>query len=618
MSICGIYHPLHKSLANFNLMIEKLLLHPSYQKSCIYSQNISLASTNRIIAQENHTLFETDRKIIAADVRLSNRNELLNIIAADNTINDTHIILKLWELLGADCLQKIAGDFAFIIFDKKTNELFCARDQFGIKPFFYTFSENEFIFASTINSILSSKTSKAKLNKEWIVKHISRIREANNKTCYQDVFRLMPAHAIRITKDEFKIFRYWFPPTEELELTISEDEIIQTLRHKLNAALDSCLDEKSRIGAELSGGIDSALLTGIAAKVFNKQLTCFTHALQNKNEFPFNDEIEFVNRHTQFLKSPQSTPVYASNRGVLNALQKEMLDHNTLFPIKFQTLSHALYAEAEKKNIDVLISGYGGDEFVSSATNCIYSEFALKRKWRSLFKILNDRKVGFLKNFKDFCFLYFKERFSPLSQMSILLKGRVMATLALMKMSTNTRLIRLFNIKEKYALLHHNYTFLSCNEESQNRISNNIFCHRFESCYQTVLGYGIEYRYPLFNKDLIEYWMQIPSHFKMKDGIKRNLIRQAAIGSMPETIRNRNDKAGITIPSLYRLFLNDFDDILSFISASEDNEYVNKKRLIKWTYRIKHKIEKGNQFYQVYLNTLELLILLESRRGLNS
>ena len=173
---------------------------------------------------------------------------------------DTEVVLEMFSQMGPKCLSLFRGMFAFAIWDTDANEIFLARDHFGIKPLFYALDEKKFAFASELKTLLGTIITAPKVNIETIVKAVSYTWIPGNDSIIEQVKKLPPACYAYYTPatGEFKITKYY-------ELRISEDPTdISTISHLISDSVNAHLVSDVPVSAFLSGGLDSSLISKIA------------------------------------------------------------------------------------------------------------------------------------------------------------------------------------------------------------------------------------------------------------------------------------------------------------------------------------------------------------------
>lgn len=184
--------------------------------------------------------------------------------------NDDESILEAYEKWGDDCVKHLLGDFAFAIRDDRRNRIFCARDHFGVKPFFYTHTADGFKFSSTLNELKHSNT----LNEIAIGDYLLfGVNQDQSTTVFKDIQRLPPGHTLTVENNQIKIQRYW-SPSLPAEVRFRDDEsYVERFSELLSQGIKDRL-RTDRVAISMSGGLDSTSLAAIASK--HAQVAGFT------------------------------------------------------------------------------------------------------------------------------------------------------------------------------------------------------------------------------------------------------------------------------------------------------------------------------------------------------
>lgn len=214
--------------------------------------------------------------VLTGDIRLYNRAELckqLAISASEQaTIPDSFLVIKSYEQWGKSCPTYLNGDFAFVIWDERRQEVFCAKSHTGICPFYYTFINGQFIFANELNAILSITTpplNEARLKDYYLGIHEGKQHE---ETVHQNIFRLLSARTLTVTSQGVEVSeRYWrLQPSHPIRYKKDED-YLSAFRELLTQSIRCRIPEEYKVGATLSGGLDSSGIVGIAAQELAKE-----------------------------------------------------------------------------------------------------------------------------------------------------------------------------------------------------------------------------------------------------------------------------------------------------------------------------------------------------------
>jgi asparagine synthase (glutamine-hydrolysing) len=207
---------------------------------------------------------------ITADARVDGRQELKQKLEANGrhelkTATDVQLILHAYHVWGEDCVYHLLGDFAFAIWDGRQGQLFCARDHFGVKPFFYAQKESTFVFSSDLNCLRLHPLVSDELNELAIADFLMFGRNQEFDTsAFVDIHRLSPAHTLTCRPGlPFRLRRYWeLPICEPLRYKRPAD-YVERFRELFWQAVSDRL-RTDRVGIWMSGGLDSTSVAAVA------------------------------------------------------------------------------------------------------------------------------------------------------------------------------------------------------------------------------------------------------------------------------------------------------------------------------------------------------------------
>lgn len=217
--------------------------------------------------------------VIVFNGEIYNYQDLRAELEADGWVfeknSDTEVLLVSYIAWGEDMLNKLRGMFAFAIWNRQTRELFCARDFFGIKPFYYTVQNGQFIFASEIKCILEHPAYQRELNEEALAQYLCFEFSTLPETFFKGVFKLLQGHCMTVHADGTITTRRYWRPTYHFDEERTEEETV--------AAIDAAFRESVRyhnvadveVGSFLSSGIDSSYMAACLAKE-NPDIHTFT------------------------------------------------------------------------------------------------------------------------------------------------------------------------------------------------------------------------------------------------------------------------------------------------------------------------------------------------------
>lgn len=214
---------------------------------------------------------------ITADVRLDCRAELSAKLESAGrpvcqSLSDSVLILHAYAAWGAECVSYLRGDFAFAIWDAYARTLFCARDHFGIKPFYYAEFHDLFLFSNTLNCVRLYPDISDVLNEAAIADFLLfGLNNDNATTTFRDVQRLPPAHSLAVSADRLERRRYWTPAIDGRIRYRRAGDYVDHFQSLLQAAVNDRLDT-GRLGILLSGGLDSASLAATVKALSTKNI----------------------------------------------------------------------------------------------------------------------------------------------------------------------------------------------------------------------------------------------------------------------------------------------------------------------------------------------------------
>lgn len=172
---------------------------------------------------------------------------------------DTEVLVHGYEEYGIDLLTRLRGMYAFAVWDRANKKMLLARDIFGIKPMFYTKTDNEFVFGSEIKAILKFPTVKKTFNREALESYLSFQYSVLDETFYKKIYRLPPAHYILWQKGEFEVKRYYSPEFKE-DNTITFDDAVLKINEVMKDSIEAHKISDTEVGGFLSGGVDSSYI----------------------------------------------------------------------------------------------------------------------------------------------------------------------------------------------------------------------------------------------------------------------------------------------------------------------------------------------------------------------
>ncbi|MBK9099393.1 MAG: asparagine synthase (glutamine-hydrolyzing) [bacterium] len=378
------------------------------------------------------------RYVIVFNGEIFNYREIINSqlkIKNLRTNSDTEVILKLYELEGPECLNRLRGMFAFAIWDDKEKKLFAARDRFGIKPFYYLHNHKEFIFSSELKAIKHYKNGLT-LSMKGMDAFLRTGSVPAPLTIYEETKALLPGHWLTINSDQLTIKNYWSyfdllntsHTSTGLSMTATEslrgaqrrsnlrydDATKNSIRNSLLDTIKAHMVSDVEVGAFLSGGIDSTAIVSLMRQVGQEKIKTISVT------FPGHplDESKYSNTAAKKYQTDHFEYRLQEDE-LLNDFEKiiEAMDQPTIDGINTYFVSKA----AASFGLKVVLSGVGGDELFGGYASFVNIPKYHRIKSLPLAKPLM-KAAGFLLNGKlpAKAIEYFKNPNSPNSEYKLI------------------------------------------------------------------------------------------------------------------------------------------------------------------------------------------------------
>ena len=555
---------------------------------------------------------EENNLVITADARIDNRDELSKELGLkdEEDVSDSYFILKAYEMWGEDCPDKLLGDFAFAIWDKEKEKLFCARDHMGVKPFYYYLDEDMFVFGTEIKALFCVEGVPQEINEKGVGLYLTLVSD-NKSNFYKNIYTLMPAHIIKTRKDESQIKKYWnLDPDYELIMD-TEDDYKQAFLEIFEKAVSCRMRSAFLVGYELSGGMDSSSIVCAASKQLGKNLKLKTFSIVF-DFFPKSDEREFINSVIDKYNI-NSILIFGDKIKPLKDIKKIFQHQEQPFFSPFITTKWAVYHKMKKHDIRVVLSGTGGDAVISYGDYYL-KELATNFRWYKLFKEIKGfskrSNVSFINIFLQKVFFplipeYFKKLLPSNSKkqpnVSIL----------------NPEFEKKMNINKSLNDIYWN-PYLEANNPKKMHyflIKSFFDIHALEVENKSTSAFNLEPRYPFLDKRLVEFCYAIPTSMKFKGGWSRYILRIAMEGILPKKNQWRPYKYGIEDVYVQNFLLFEKELLNKIIFKNKViDRYVNLKE-IESTYLEFKKGYSGMKSMDIWLVTLTYLWLKDYDSG---
>lgn len=459
------------------------------------------------------------------------------------TKSDTETIVHLYEQYGVDCLKYLRGMFAFAIWDNNKKQLFCARDRFGIKPFYYYSDKEKFVFGSEIKAILRSGNIDKTITYDALNSYFAYGYITSDLSIYNSIKKLQPGHYLLLSpeKKSFEIKKYW---SVDFEPDFSKTE------KQWTEEIESCLSEVVRLhmisdvplGAFLSGGIDSSSVVAMMAKNSSRPIETFTIGFKDDDNNELENAREIAKRygctHHEQIVEPESISLLPK---LVKAYDEPFADSSaipTYYVSKFA-----------REYVTVALSGDGGDELFAGYgmygyLNRIYkynSPFPALNKlvWGNIHKLIPHKTLG-----KGLTYFLAQN------------KEYLGARLCIWSEEERKKLILDNKDFKKYKNVPESFKESILKQGSKNDFVSNlqyldIQTFMVDSVLTKVdrasMLNSLEVRVPLLDHKFAELTFKIPSNLKLHNNTPKYIFKQAMKNTLPANILV-NKKIGFNAP----------------------------------------------------------------------
>ncbi len=464
--------------------------------------------------------------------------------------SDTERILAAYGERGTDCLDSLRGMFAFAIWDANRRQLFCARDRFGIKPFYYCVVDGVFYFASEAKALVPLLP-EVKTDESALAEYLTFQYTIGEKTLFSGIRQLLPGHALLVRNGEVTVWRYW-DVHYEIDFDHSPAYFYGQLQERLSEAVALNLRSDVEVGCYLSGGIDSSLVYAMAAgsgevrKGFHGRF----RGLEGFDE----------SRHAHSVTAAAGGELHCLDITADDFRQNiEDIVYHLDFPVAGPgSFPQFMTSRLASSQLKVVLGGQGGDEMfggyarylVAYLEQCLRA--AIDGTYRNGSYVVTIESIvpnlGLLREYKPLMKQFWSEGlFDPMDSRyfrlidrstdltnevdrDVLQRERVYADFC--QVFNNSRNVQ----KEAYfdRMTHFDFKcLLPALLQVEDRMS---------------MAHGIESRVPLLDHPLVEFAATVPADVKFRDGTMKHMLKHAFADMLPGSVLERRDKMGFPVP----------------------------------------------------------------------
>lgn len=557
--------------------------------------------------------YQLENLVIVSDARIDNREELISLLGLPHSASDSEMILAAYRKWKFNCPGKLLGDFAFAIWDQAEKILFCVRDYFGLRPFYYFWNSHFFIFASEIRPILISPDVPADLDEFRIADHLIGVNQDKENTFYAAVKKLPPASCAVLSQDNLKIQSYWALDISRETILKSDQDYADRFRELFDESVKARLRSVYPVGSLLSGGLDSSSIVSVARNFYypngNGLLQTYSFIFDHIQASDERDYIQQVLAQgkvaSHFIHGDEVSP-FSNIEKILACVEEPFYAPNFF-------LNWAGWSAMQQDGVRTVLDGFLGDNVVSHGTAYLNE---LARSWRLLELTKEIRPLAKLYGY-DFWpmmkhYLWhdaLKPRL-PGSIKKVWRKFHVggQKNFWVIPEIVHPELAEKIDLLERIKAL----TWESSQTPSTARLAQyrELISGDIPLALETVnkgsAHFAIDPRYPFLDLRLVEYCLSLPPQQKLHQGWNRIVMRRALDKTLPEKIQWRSGKGNFS-PNFRSGLLNrdrDFLDSIIWKNDLEASNYINVTALKNIYNRCLQGVANDDEVAYVWLSVL--------------
>lgn len=493
--------------------------------------------------------------------------------------SDTAILPHMYEEYGLDMLKKLNGQFALAIWDKQKKRLILSRDRFGEKPLFYFHKDKNFCFASEAKAILSSGLVKAVISPIALKQVFTFWTTLGDRSIFQDIYQVPPGSYLVYENYGIDIKTYWnYSYSKVADIRYKDqNNFISELDRKLTSSVKNRMISDVPISFYLSGGLDSSLITGIAAKISGESLNTFSIAFDDCNF----DESEYQDYMSQYLKTKHQRVTFSKRQ--IPSIIKDVVYHAEVPLLRSGAFPMYVLASLVRDNdIKVVLSGEGSDELFGGYD--IFREVKIREfcrrnpesKFRTvLYKEVNSYVKGLTSQSAGSLSLYYNSPDSQSCLSSHLSRWKLgfysqqfFSPEYRDAMKKDDELGKLTNSLPK------DYVEWTPVQKAQYLEVKTLFSNYLLSSQgdRVSMAASVECRYPFLDNEVAEFASFLPDNMKIRGLNEKYIVKRMASRYVPDLIIKRKKfpyRAPINISELMK------DEYVRYMTSSSSLKQFN-------------------------------------------
>ncbi len=502
--------------------------------------------------------------VICSDSRIDNRSQMAGLLSVSDSdlkrISDSDLVMQAYLKRSEECCNLLRGDFCFAIYDPRQHFLFIARDHFGMRPLFYFDHPRYFVFSSELRGILALPFFDKELNKSWLLDFLINVEREEHDTFYQGIHSLPPGHRLVVSSGRVEIRRYWELTVPDRLVMKTDEEYIAGYKALFESAVKNRVRSAFPVGAELSGGLDSSSIAAVAQKNLTargEQLHAFARVLPEKVipelDENWQDETAEIEMVCNFCRIENIQHVTLEDQRIIDNIRQNIDVIRSPFYSNYAVYNLNANQTARSAGVRTILSGHGGDQMLTNPAHFVYTDYKRKLRYFKLFCDIRAQntmhELGFAQSLR-----YFFNLPSGKTDFS----NKRQEVKKLYRFGIDPGFLKQHDLEKQY--LKHRQQVMLLPDSAPDlllKITQRHLTNRIEVTSILAGHDQIEFRYPMFDVDLIRYYLAVPDEIKRKFRVGRYIHRMAMQDELPASIQWRKDKNGTINPGLPRIFTNE-------------------------------------------------------------
>lgn len=512
---------------------------------------IDIAGGKQPIYNENKTVFTFFNGEIYNFIEL--REKLIKLGHQFKTNSDTEVIVHLYEEYGIAFINQLNGMFGIFLADTSKNEYYLIRDHFGIKPMYYSQVKSTFIFGSELKSILKSGLVHETISQESMVNYFNYLYIPSPKTAFNEIYKLEAGNYLKITSKGVENIKWYNIADFYLPSSKTQKQLQEEIRYLLEDSIKLQMRSDVPVGAFLSGGIDSSLITALASKNTNIPIHTFSVGF-SPTEF---DELPFAKKVSQLYNTNHHELIVSAEDAIkqLSILMQFMDD-----PIgDSAVLPSFLVSKLARENVKVALSGLGGDE--------LFGGYDRYKPMRSKLEKLSFIPTSVFKSLSPILSTIFPNYQNQVDKLTFTSAEKYHNKISQMDWKTIQDLTGNKNNASWYGQdILQKYNQYSGKDELNQRMATDIQLYMNDQLLHLTdrmsMANSLEARVPLLDHRLVELSLTIPSHFKINNNQTKIILKNTIQDLLPYDILHR-PKWGFATPYKTWTLTNAMQELIS-------------------------------------------------------